>query len=141
LRVYIMHAGWPMLDDLLAVLWAHPQVHVDVGIICYALPRKEFHRYVERIVEAGVWQSHHVRVGPNELAGSDRAWCRRDRIGHVPRADTEARHFVQQCRQIPTVHAGPDRQASRSIDADGDARSAKSFWWIGAVLFGPFGRA
>ena len=23
LRVYIMHAGWPMLDDLLAVLWAH----------------------------------------------------------------------------------------------------------------------
>ncbi len=31
LRVYIMHAGWPMLDDLLTVLWAHPQVHVDVG--------------------------------------------------------------------------------------------------------------
>jgi len=53
LRVYIMHAGWPMLDDLLAVLWAHPQVHVDVGVICYALPRKEFHRYLERIVEAG----------------------------------------------------------------------------------------
>jgi hypothetical protein len=29
-----------MLDDLLAVLWVHPQVHVAVGIICYALPRK-----------------------------------------------------------------------------------------------------
>jgi predicted TIM-barrel fold metal-dependent hydrolase len=53
LRVYIMHAGWPMLDDLLAVLWAHPQVHVDVGIICYALPRDEFHRYLQRIVQAG----------------------------------------------------------------------------------------
>jgi hypothetical protein len=28
LRVFIGHAGWPMLDDLLAVLWTHPQVHV-----------------------------------------------------------------------------------------------------------------
>jgi predicted TIM-barrel fold metal-dependent hydrolase len=48
-----MHAGWPMLDDLLAVLWAHPQVHVDVGVISWVLPRKEFHRYLQRIVEAG----------------------------------------------------------------------------------------
>lgn len=53
LRVYIMHAGWPMLDDLLAVLYAHPQVHLDVGIISYLLPRAEFHRYLQRIVEAG----------------------------------------------------------------------------------------
>jgi uncharacterized protein YlxW (UPF0749 family) len=53
LRVWVMHAGWPMLDDLLAVLWAHPQVHVDVGAISWILPRKEFHRYLQRIVEAG----------------------------------------------------------------------------------------
>lgn len=53
LRVWIMHAGWPMLDDLLAVLWTHPQVHVDVGVISWVLPRQEFHRYLQRIVEAG----------------------------------------------------------------------------------------
>jgi predicted TIM-barrel fold metal-dependent hydrolase len=53
LRVYIMHAGWPMLDDLLAVLWVHPQVYVDVAVIDWALPRAEFHRYLQRIVEAG----------------------------------------------------------------------------------------
>jgi predicted TIM-barrel fold metal-dependent hydrolase len=63
LRVYIMHAGWPMIDDLLAVLWAHPQVHVDVGVICYALPRAEFHRYLQRIVEAG--------FGSRVMFGSD----------------------------------------------------------------------
>jgi uncharacterized protein len=39
LRVFIGHAGWPMLDDLLAVLWTHPQVHVDVGVISLALPQ------------------------------------------------------------------------------------------------------
>lgn len=53
LRVYIMHAGWPMVDELLAVLWAHPQVYVDVGAIDWALPRAEFHRYLQRVVEAG----------------------------------------------------------------------------------------
>ncbi|MGH9312820.1 MAG: amidohydrolase family protein [Vicinamibacterales bacterium] len=63
LRVYIMHAGWPMLDDLLAVLWTHPQVYVDVGAIVWALPRAEFHRYLQRIVEAG--------FGKRVLFGSD----------------------------------------------------------------------
>lgn len=53
LRVQIMHAGYPMLDDLLAVLYAHPQVHVDVGVIVWSLPRAEFYRYLETIVNAG----------------------------------------------------------------------------------------
>jgi predicted TIM-barrel fold metal-dependent hydrolase len=48
-----MHAGYPMIDDLLAVLWTHPQVYVDVGVICYAIPRKAFHNYLKQIVEAG----------------------------------------------------------------------------------------
>lgn len=63
LRVYLMHAGWPMLDDLLAVMWAHPQVYVDVGVISYILPRAEFHRYLQRIVEAG--------FGKRVMFGSD----------------------------------------------------------------------
>ena len=63
LRVYIMHAGWPMLDDLLAVLWTHPQVYVDTGAIAWALPRAEFHRYLQRIVESG--------FGKRVLFGSD----------------------------------------------------------------------
>ena len=63
LRVNIMHAAWPMLDDLLAVLWTHPQVYVDTGAIAWALPRKEFHHYLQRIVEAG--------FGKRVLFGSD----------------------------------------------------------------------
>lgn len=53
LRVYVMHAGYPMIDDMLTVLYAHPQVHVDVGVIVYTQPRAAFYRYLERIVEAG----------------------------------------------------------------------------------------
>lgn len=53
LRVYAMHAGWPMLDDMLAVLYTHPQLYVDLGAICYMIPQKEFYYYLERLVNAG----------------------------------------------------------------------------------------
>lgn len=53
LRVYVMHAGYPMIDDMLAVLYAHPQLYVDVGIIVYAQPRAAFYAYLQRLVEAG----------------------------------------------------------------------------------------
>lgn len=53
LRVYIMHAGFPMIDDLLAMLYAHPQLHVDIAVIAYTQPRAQFDRFLRRIVEAG----------------------------------------------------------------------------------------
>jgi len=53
LRLYAMHAGWPMLDDLLAALYTYPQLYVDVAAICYFIPTKEFYYYLERIVHAG----------------------------------------------------------------------------------------
>lgn len=69
LRVYIMHAGWPMLDDLLAVLWTHPHVYVDLGVISWALPRAEFHRYLRRIVEAGF--AKRVLFGSDQMVWPD----------------------------------------------------------------------
>jgi len=53
LRVYVMHAGYPMIDDMLALMYAHPQVYVDTGIIIYSQPRADFYRYLQRFVEAG----------------------------------------------------------------------------------------
>lgn len=53
LRVNIMHAGFPMLDDTLALLYAHPQVYVDTGVIVYSQPRPAFYRYLQSLVEAG----------------------------------------------------------------------------------------
>jgi len=56
LRLYVMHAAWPMADRLITLMWAHPQVYVDVAVIDWALPRNEFHAYLRRLVEAGFGQ-------------------------------------------------------------------------------------
>lgn len=53
LRVYAMHAGWPMGDAMVAMLFAHPQIYVDVGILDYAYPTKDFYAYLKRLVDAG----------------------------------------------------------------------------------------
>ena len=53
LRVYLGHAGYPMLDDLLTLLYAHPQVHIDIGVIVYTQPRAAFYRYLQAIVDHG----------------------------------------------------------------------------------------
>jgi predicted TIM-barrel fold metal-dependent hydrolase len=63
LRVYIMHAGWPFLDETIALMWAHPQVHAGLGVINWVIPRAEFHRYLERLVDAG--------LGKRLMFGSD----------------------------------------------------------------------
>ena len=63
LRVYIMHAGFPLLDDLLALMYAHPQVYVGVGVIVYTQPRESFYRYLKGIVDAG--------FGKRVMFGSD----------------------------------------------------------------------
>lgn len=63
LRVYIMHAGWPKLEDMMLLLMMHPQVYIDVGMIASHVPRKEFHRYLRTLVEAG--------YGKNIMFGSD----------------------------------------------------------------------
>ncbi len=63
LRIYLMHAGYPMLDDLLALMYAHPQVYVDIGVIVYTLPRDAFYHYMEGIFTAG--------FGKRVMFGSD----------------------------------------------------------------------
>jgi hypothetical protein len=53
LRVYVMHAGWPFLDEMMALFAGHPQVYADLSAINWSLPEPEFERYVRQLVEAG----------------------------------------------------------------------------------------
>ena len=53
MRLYVMHAGWPLLDEMIALLYSYPQVNVDLGFISWGTPRAEFHTYLRRLVEAG----------------------------------------------------------------------------------------
>jgi hypothetical protein len=55
LRLYVMHAGWPMLEPLIALLYAHPNVYIDVGGLqrTSLVPRASYYRHLRGLVEAG----------------------------------------------------------------------------------------
>jgi len=53
LRLNLMHAGWPYLDDTLSILFHYPQVNADLGAIDWLLPRPEFHHYLQALMRAG----------------------------------------------------------------------------------------
>ncbi len=66
LRTYIMHAGYPFLDETIAFLHAHPQVYADLAEINWMIPRPEFHEYLRRLMQAG--------FGRRLMFGSDQMW-------------------------------------------------------------------
>jgi uncharacterized protein len=53
LRLWVMHAGYPMIDNMLTVLQANSHVYVDVAGLIWSYPRLEVDRYIQRIVEGG----------------------------------------------------------------------------------------
>jgi hypothetical protein len=53
LRLLVMHAGWPRLDPMIALLYAHPGVHVDLAGLQAELPAAEYYRYLRGLVQAG----------------------------------------------------------------------------------------
>jgi len=63
LRVYVMHAGWPFAEAMRYMLYMHPQLHVDISVLQYAIPRAAFEEYVRSLVNAG--------FGSRMLFGSD----------------------------------------------------------------------
>jgi uncharacterized protein len=53
LRVQVMHAGYPMIDNMLTLLQANSHVYVDVAGLIWSYPIKEVNRYIQRLVDAG----------------------------------------------------------------------------------------
>lgn len=53
LRLSVMHAGWPMLDEMITILYHHPNVYAELGVLQWAIPREEYYHYLKRLVQAG----------------------------------------------------------------------------------------
>jgi uncharacterized protein len=53
LRLYVMHYGSPLIDEMIAMLFSHPQVYVDIAGNNWAHPRSHFYGQLKRLVDAG----------------------------------------------------------------------------------------
>lgn len=63
LRLWVMHYGSPMMDEMVALLQSYPQVYVDISPNQWRYPRAYFYRQLRTLVEAG--------FGKRVMYGSD----------------------------------------------------------------------
>ncbi len=115
LRLYVIHYGSPLVDEMIAVLFSHPQVYVDISGNDWAQPRPHFYGQLRRLVDAGfikriMWGSDQM-VWPRAI---DVAIEALETCAILERG-TEARHLLQQRRTIPPIERGADRKTSRAM--------------------------
>lgn len=53
LKVWVMHAGYPMIDEMIALMGANAYVYVDVAGMIWSYPLEEVNNYIKRLVVAG----------------------------------------------------------------------------------------
>jgi uncharacterized protein len=69
LRLYVMHFGSPFVDEMIALMYSHPRVYIDIAQNNWGFPREHFYSQLRRFIDAG--------FGKRILWGSDQmVWPR-----------------------------------------------------------------
>jgi hypothetical protein len=63
LRVSVMHYGSPLIEEMIAMLGAYPQLYVDIGGIQWFYPQAYFYEQLRKLIDAG--------FGKRVMFGSD----------------------------------------------------------------------
>ena len=53
LKIWVMHAGYPMVDELIALMGAHAYVYLDISGFIWSYPLDEVHHVIQQLVRAG----------------------------------------------------------------------------------------
>ncbi|GAB4093585.1 amidohydrolase family protein [Flaviaesturariibacter terrae] len=69
LKLQLMHAGYPFLQETKAILYVYPQVYADIAVINWMLPVTEFHKYLKDLVDAGF--SKRLMYGSDQMGWPD----------------------------------------------------------------------
>ncbi len=95
LRLFVENAGYPFGDEMIAMMYQYPQLHVDMSTITWVIPRPAFHDYLEAFVRAG--------LGKRIMFGSDQmVWP--DKIGEAIEAIEEAPFLTEEQKRDIFYH-------------------------------------
>lgn len=66
LRIYIMHAGWPYLEETVSLLRQYSNVYIDISWISWQMPRKLYYEYLEKLILYGF--EKRIMFGTDQVA-------------------------------------------------------------------------
>ncbi|MEH3160127.1 MAG: amidohydrolase family protein [Sphingomonas taxi] len=111
LRVYVMHAGWPMVDRMIALMYAFPQVHVDTAVIDFTQPRAEFWAYLKRLVDAGY--GRRILFGSDQMVWPDAIPVAIDAIRSAPFLTAQQKRDILHDNAARFLHLTPQDTPTR----------------------------
>jgi hypothetical protein len=105
LRLFVMHAGWPRFESMVALLYAHPGVYVDVaGLQSRTLvPRTAYYHHLRGLVDVGF--SKRIMFGsdfPNQLGEGIDAIVAADFLSAEQKADILCHNAARFLRLTPS---------------------------------------
>ena len=53
LKICVQHAGYPMIEHMIALMGANAYVYVDISGMIFSYPLDDVHAYIKRLVQAG----------------------------------------------------------------------------------------
>jgi predicted TIM-barrel fold metal-dependent hydrolase len=65
LRVYVENAAWPFGEEIIALMYTNPNVYADLSTISWIIPRKTFHSYLRKLIDAGL--SDRLMFGSDQM--------------------------------------------------------------------------
>ena len=69
LRLYLMHAGFPFVQETIAIMHMYPQVYADLGVLNWNRSREEFHGYLRTLMNAGLGKQ--LMFGTDQMVWPD----------------------------------------------------------------------
>jgi predicted TIM-barrel fold metal-dependent hydrolase len=106
LRLWVMHAGWPRTEAAIALLYAHPNVYVDVAALSAEnlVPRANYYAFLRALVDAGF--SKRIMFGsdfPNQVESGVAAIVGADFLTGEQKSDILCNNAARFLRLDPTT--------------------------------------
>lgn len=83
LRVFVVHAGYPMKDRMLALMAAHPQVYAEFGFLAVAYRDSDVWPYLQAFIDAGF--EDRILYGTDQMVWPEVIGVGIDRVRSAPR--------------------------------------------------------
>lgn len=81
IRMYMMHGGWPYVNDVKALLYAHPNLYVDIAVVNWILPQVELDNYLKALIDAGF--GDRIMYGSDQMVWPDIITVGIESVNHV----------------------------------------------------------
>lgn len=109
LRLSLMHAGWPYLQDTIALMTVYPEVYADLGSINWYFPRAEFHAYLSALIRAGLGKR--LMFGSDQMLWPEAIGMAVEATDSAPFLSEEERRdiFYNNAQRFYRLEVGPGR--------------------------------